>query len=204
MEKIAKDNEAIGHRVKSIEGKQCEFDDLLVAMQCELDDYKKTTDGELSDLREHLDYQENRACRKNLAGFPEGVKGKDTVAFIQEWLPKILDLEGEIFEVELVHRSLQQRPADSTRPCAIVIRLLCFSDMVKIIEAAQNKSSLQYGNTTTMIFRYVNSPVQKEKSFCATEKETQRKEHLLQTTASNRIWRGDGAPSQRHRLPKII
>lgn len=77
MEKIAKDNEAIGHRVKSIEGKQCEFDDSLAAMQRELDDYKKTT--------------------------------------------------------------LQQRQVDSARPRAIVIRLLRFSDTVKIIEAAGTK-----------------------------------------------------------------
>ncbi|KAM7378701.1 hypothetical protein PAMP_004306 [Pampus punctatissimus] len=33
MEKIAKDNEAIGLRVKSMEGKQCEFADSLAAMQ---------------------------------------------------------------------------------------------------------------------------------------------------------------------------
>lgn len=32
MEKIAKDNEAIKHWVKSNEGKQCEFDDALTAM----------------------------------------------------------------------------------------------------------------------------------------------------------------------------
>ena len=66
MEKIAKDNEIIGHRVKSIEGKQCEFDDSLAALQRDLYDYKKTTDRELSDLREQLDEQENQARRKNL------------------------------------------------------------------------------------------------------------------------------------------
>ena len=115
MEKIAKDNEAVEHRVKSIGGKQCEFDDSLAAMQCELDDYKQTTDGEMSDLKEQLDEQENRACRKNL----RLVERKDTVAFIQEWLPKMLDLEEEIIEVERAHRSLQQCPADGARPAPL-------------------------------------------------------------------------------------
>jgi len=126
MEKIARDSEVIGHRVKSIEGKQCEFDDSLAALQRELDDYKKTTDGELSDLRGQLDDQENRARRKNLrlAGFPEGVEGRDAVAFVQEWLPKMLDLDGETFEVERAHRSLLQRPANGARPRTIVIWLL--------------------------------------------------------------------------------
>lgn len=42
------------------------------------------------------------------------------------------------------------------------------------------------------IQRYVNSPVQEEKSFCATEKETQRKEHHFQTTASKHFLNGSG------------
>lgn len=178
MEKIVKDNEAIGHRVKSIEGKQCEFEDALAAMQCELDDYKKTTDGELSDLREQLDDQENRARRKNLrlVGFPEGVEGKDTVAFIREWLPKMLDLEGEIFEVERAHRSLLQRPTDGARPRAIVIRLLRFSDTVKITEAARNKSSLQYGNSAIMIFRDMSTALyKKRKAFAPLKKKLKEK-----------------------------
>lgn len=165
MEKIARHSEAIGHRVKSIEEKQCELDDSLAALQRELDDYKKTTDGELSDLWGQLDDQENRARRKNLrlVGFPEGVEGKDTVAFIQEWLPKILELEGETFEVERAHRSLLQRPMDGARPCAIVIRLLRFSDTVKITEAARNKSSLHYGNSTIMIFRDMSTALYKKR-----------------------------------------
>ncbi|KAM7365206.1 hypothetical protein PAMP_016152 [Pampus punctatissimus] len=103
MEKIAKDNEAIGIRVKSIEGKQCEFEDSLAAMQRELDDYKKATDSELKDLREQLDDQENRARRKNLrlVGFPGGVEGKDTVMFVQEWLQKMLDLGEFVFHTNL-------------------------------------------------------------------------------------------------------
>lgn len=69
---------------------------MLAAMQRKLDDCKKITDIE---LREPLDNQENRARRKNLrlVSFPEGVEGKDKVAFIQEWLPKILDFEGGFF-----------------------------------------------------------------------------------------------------------
>lgn len=178
MEKIVRDNEAIGHRVKGIEGKQGEFDDSLAALQRELDDYKKTTDSELCDLREQLDDQENRARRKNLRllGFPEGVEGKDTVAFIQEWLPKILDLEGETFEVERAHRSLQQRPADGARPRAIVIRLLRFSDTVKITEAARKKSSLQYGNSTIMIFRDMSTALyNKRKAFAPLKRKLKEK-----------------------------
>lgn len=73
-----------------------------------------------------------------LTGFPEGVEGKDTGAFIQEWLPKLLDFEGETFERDRAHRSILQRPADGATPRTIVIHLLHLSGTVKIIEAAQN------------------------------------------------------------------
>ena len=60
---------------------------------------KKTTDSKLSDLREQVNDQENQPRRKSLrlVGFL-GVEGKDTVAFIQEWLPKMLHLEGVILK----------------------------------------------------------------------------------------------------------
>ncbi len=165
MEKLVRENEAMGNRVKCVEGKQCEFADSLKALQHELDDYRKTTEGELNLLRDQLDDQENRAHRKNLrlVGFPERVEGKDAVAFIQEWLPKILDMDGETFEVERAHRSLLQRPADGARPRATVIWLLRFSDTVKIINAARDRGSLQYGNLTIMIFRDMSTALYKKR-----------------------------------------
>jgi len=89
------------------------------------------------------------------------VEGRDAVAFVQQWLPKMLDLDGESFEVERAHRFLLQRPADRRR--AIVIRLLRFSDTVKIIEAAQSKSLVQYGNSTIMIFRDMSTALYKKR-----------------------------------------
>ena len=85
------------------------------------------------------------------------------MTFIQQWLPKMLDLEGKTFEVERAHRSLLQRPTDGVRPCAIVIRLLRFSDTVKITKAARNKGSLQYGNSTIMIFRDMSTALYKKR-----------------------------------------
>jgi len=129
-------------------------------MQHELNDYKKTTDGELSDLREQLDDQENQARRKNLrlVGFPERVEGSDTVAFIQAWLAKMLDLEGETFEVTHAHRSLLQRPADVARPRAIVISLFRFSDTFKIYQGGpeQRFTTIRQLDHND-IQRYVNS-----------------------------------------------
>ncbi|KAJ8385460.1 hypothetical protein AAFF_G00189120 [Aldrovandia affinis] len=178
MEKILSDNEVFRNRIKCIEGKQSEFVDSLTAIQQEFDDYRKATEGELKEMRECLDDQENRARRQNLrlVGFPEGVEGKNAVAFIQEWLPKILGLEGETFEVERAHRSLQQRPADGARPRAIVIQLLRFSDTVKIVDAARNKGSLQFGNSTVMIFRDMSTALyQKRKAFIPLKRKLKEK-----------------------------
>ena len=102
------------------------------------------------------------------------------MAFIQEWLPKVLGLEGETFEVERAHRSLQQRPTDGARPRAIVIWLLRFSDTVRITEMARYKGSLKYSNSTIMIFRDMSTALyKKRKAFVPLKKKLKDKSITL-------------------------
>lgn len=78
--------------------------------------------------------------------------------------------------MERAHRSLQQCPADGSRPRTIVMRLLRFPEMVKIIEAARNKSSLQYGNLTIMIFRDMSTALyKKRKAFAPLKRKLKEK-----------------------------
>lgn len=63
--------------------------------------------------------------------------------------------------MERAHRSLLQQRVDGTRPRTIVIRLLRFSDTVKMIKAAW--SSLQYSNLTIMIFRDMSTALYKKR-----------------------------------------
>lgn len=73
----------LGHGCEHFNNK---FNNSSATMQLEFNNYKKATKEELRELKEQLDDQENRARRQNLrlVSFPEGVKGKSTVAFIQK------------------------------------------------------------------------------------------------------------------------
>lgn len=86
---------------------------------------------------------------KNLriAGFPEGVEGSDGIAFFRKMVT--LDLPGTP-EIERVHRMLWRKPPESGIPRAFVINFLHYT--VRILEAAQKKRELLYGNSKIMTF----------------------------------------------------
>lgn len=79
--------------------------------------------------------------RKNLrfSGFPEGIDRYDAIAFLHEWLTKILDKPGSRWELERAHLS-----PDQGRPRAFVIKLL--QDAVQILAASSKKGKLLRGN----------------------------------------------------------
>ena len=111
VETLLSENRALGKRVNVVEEEQASYAESLNILQQDFVDNKKKTQEEISGLKEHLDDLENRARRQNLRliGFPEGVEGKNTSAFLQEWLPKILDLEpGDTIEIERAHRFASQ------------------------------------------------------------------------------------------------
>ena len=174
VETLISDNRALGLRVKEIEGKQADHTESLDFLHNDLGDHKKKTEEEISDLKDKLDDLENRARRQNLrlVGFPEGVEGSNAITFLEEWLPKILGLEsGTPIEIERAHRTLQRRPDEGGRPRAMVIRLLRFTDVTRILDAARKKRSLLYGNSNIMIFRDMSTTLyRKRKTFAPLKK----------------------------------
>ena len=174
VETLLSENRALGKRVNVVEEEQASYAESLNILQQDFVDNKKKTQEEISGLKEHLDDLENRARRQNLRliGFPEGVEGKNTSAFLQEWLPKILELEpGETIEIERAHRSLQRSPGEGGRPRALGIRLLRFTDVTKLLDAARKKITLQYGNSDILIFRDMSTVFyRKRKAFLPIKK----------------------------------
>ncbi|KAL3063694.1 hypothetical protein OYC64_000096 [Pagothenia borchgrevinki] len=92
VETLLNENRALGCRVKEVEEKQANHTESLEFLHQDLADFKKQTEEEVSGLKEKLDDMENRARGQHLrlVGFPEGVEGNNVVAFLQEWLPKML------------------------------------------------------------------------------------------------------------------
>ncbi len=132
--------------------------------------------SKLRELKEQLNDQENRASRQNLrlVGFSEGVEGRNTVAFIQEWLPKILDLEGELLKlnVDTSHCNNAKQTAPDPVPmwsCSSTFQTLSRSSM-------QSGVSLQYGNSIIMIFRDMSTALyKKRKAFAPLKRKLKEK-----------------------------
>lgn len=103
-----------------------------------------------------MDYYKNVQRRSNLRlqGFPEAVEGRDVICFLQEWIPKILDLPppAHPLEIERAHRTLRRRLPGQVAPRAFVITILHYQNKVRILSAARAKGELKYGDARIMIF----------------------------------------------------
>ena len=113
----------------------------------------------LRQLRIQLDDQETRAHRLTLVSFPEGVDGK-----IQWHSQDTGFRRGNIWSGMCTQGTVTM-PSRWRQTPYNCDQVLGFSDTVKIINAAQNKSLLHYGNSTIIIFRDM-SIAQKEENLC--------------------------------------
>lgn len=93
IEKVEGGLQSNADRVAQLEQKCTELQSVTTLHQDHVELVEKHARAE-AQLRAQLDDQENCQRRKDLriAGFPEGVEGNDAVAFLEKWLPSILDL----------------------------------------------------------------------------------------------------------------
>uniref|UniRef100_H3AGZ2 L1 transposable element RRM domain-containing protein n=1 Tax=Latimeria chalumnae TaxID=7897 RepID=H3AGZ2_LATCH len=119
--------------------------------------------GKTEDLQNH-----SRRCNLRLVGLPEGVEGKDPIAFLEDWLLTFLNLPettGKL-EVEQAHRTFMPRPKDSERPCMLLFKLLWFHNKEIILRQARNAGPLRYKNKQIYFFPDMSADLyQKRKSF---------------------------------------
>lgn len=102
-------------KMVEVETKQKETEEAVTSLHKDVVDVKSAADDEIKLLKDKIDEIENQSRRQNLrlVGFPEGVESRNAVDFLKEWLPKILDQEDEMYEIERAHRTLQRRPAEN-------------------------------------------------------------------------------------------
>uniref|UniRef100_H3ADN0 L1 transposable element RRM domain-containing protein n=1 Tax=Latimeria chalumnae TaxID=7897 RepID=H3ADN0_LATCH len=121
-------------------------------------------------LQEKADDLENcsHQCNLRLVGLPEGEKGKDPVAFLEDWLPSFLNLpdqENKI-EIERAHQTFAPRSSDANKPCMILFKLLRFRDKELLLRQAQSLGSLTYKNKPSYLFPDMGAKLfEKRKSF---------------------------------------
>lgn len=107
VERISNELQSMNLRIVEVETKQKETEEAVTSLHKDVVDVKSAADDEIKLLKDKIDEIENQSRRQNLrlVGFPEGVESRNAVDFLKEWLPKILDQEDEMYEIERAHRN---------------------------------------------------------------------------------------------------
>uniref|UniRef100_A0A672HY36 L1 transposable element RRM domain-containing protein n=1 Tax=Salarias fasciatus TaxID=181472 RepID=A0A672HY36_SALFA len=120
-----------------------------------LEENPPATRDEVNALQQKLDDLKNRSRRNNLrfVGFPEGCEGTDTLAFICDAVPRLLNIDFQDgLEIDRAHRSFARQKPDGQPPRVIIARFLRFRDREQIVEAAQKLGKLSWDGHNIMIF----------------------------------------------------
>uniref|UniRef100_H3B7K6 L1 transposable element RRM domain-containing protein n=1 Tax=Latimeria chalumnae TaxID=7897 RepID=H3B7K6_LATCH len=126
--------------------------------------------GTIIKLQDKADDLENhsRRCNLHFVGLPEGEEGKDPVSFLENWLPKLLnlsDLDNNL-EIERAHRAFASKARTGDRPHMLIFNLLRYCDKDTVLRQAYNLGSLTYKNKSVYLFPDMSADLfQKRKSF---------------------------------------
>uniref|UniRef100_H2ZSP0 L1 transposable element RRM domain-containing protein n=1 Tax=Latimeria chalumnae TaxID=7897 RepID=H2ZSP0_LATCH len=123
-------------------------------------------DAKITSPVQKLDDQENRARRNNLRilGFPEQIEQGKPIQFLQEALPKILELEDGIqLELERAHRTLAPRPGTDQRPHPFIVKFLRYQTKEMIIRKAREKGPLNWEGNKILIFPDLSKELQEKR-----------------------------------------
>ncbi|KAI4881460.1 hypothetical protein NFI96_000609 [Prochilodus magdalenae] len=138
-------------RVEFLEGTERELRENAIANP-------PATKSELDTLREKIEDMENRSRRNNvrIVGIPEGHEAGNMIQFLDEVIPKVLNIEsaGTRPEIERAHRALAPRLAPGGRPRAILVRFLRSGDRDYILRTARTRErkELQWEGNRVLFF----------------------------------------------------
>uniref|UniRef100_H2ZWA1 L1 transposable element RRM domain-containing protein n=1 Tax=Latimeria chalumnae TaxID=7897 RepID=H2ZWA1_LATCH len=121
-----------------------------------------------------------RARRNNLhiLGFPEQIEQGKPIQFLQEALPKILELEDGIqLELEQAHHTLAPRPGADQRPRPFIVKFLRYQTKEMIIQKVREKGPLNWEGNKILIFPDLSKELQeKRRGFLEVKKQLRDRE----------------------------
>ncbi|XP_072412079.1 uncharacterized protein [Chiloscyllium punctatum] len=160
---LEKRTDEVEHRVTVVEADASSFKDEI-----------QTLKTQVPNLRDQVDDLENRGRRKNIRiiGLPEGKEGKQPAEFVEDWLPKFLDLETSMrgLKIERAHQIAGQRSGLGQRPRPFLEWFHHYRDKERVMEAfrLQRKGlkALIYKGSQIMFFQdFSVAVIQKRKSY---------------------------------------
>jgi len=133
------------------------------------DNIKDTRDrvGEMEKLITHLqtktDDLENRSRRSNIRiiNVPEQAEGRDTVGFLEKFIPEILGKDNFTSHVTLERAHRIGKKSDRPRP--IIAKFLNFRDKEKTLRLARSKGDLTYENKRISFYPDYSADLQRRR-----------------------------------------
>lgn len=111
---------------------------------------------QLQKVTGRLDSFENQSRRQNvrIVGLKEGTEGKSPVAFLEKWIPEVLNIQTDRIKLERAHRTgAPTRLAGREGPRAILVRLHDYTDKQKILQAARNRGPLNIEGSNVSFYQ---------------------------------------------------
>lgn len=145
------------------------FDGILTAIQNVRQDIadcaERVTEAETRISEEKLLDLETRSRRSNLrlVNLPEGAKGEDACAFLEDWLPDALELAPlrTKLTLERAHR-IGPRTQNRSSPRTIIMKFLNYKDKETVVRAAKTKRQVLYKNQPVRFYQDVAAGVHKK------------------------------------------
>nr|XP_033796409.1 uncharacterized protein LOC117358812 [Geotrypetes seraphini] len=105
-------------------------------------------------LKNQLIDLENRGKRKNIRvlGLAENLEGGDTVQFLENLLPKLLQLNSKWpLEIERAHRIPSKKPVNQNGPRPLIFKVLRYQQALEILKVAKANKNLNYKGSKLLL-----------------------------------------------------
>lgn len=159
----------VKERVKEAEERISGAEDEIVQLSARAN----SLESQVKKLTEKVDDMENRNRRNNLrlVGLPEKEEGSDACAFLEAWIPKILEMDSNTSVVlERAHRVGPQRNKDvrntrrdaSAPPRTLIMKFLNFKQKEQVLRLARSKGVISYKEHTLRFHPDVSAEVHRK------------------------------------------
>lgn len=161
IENVRKDITDCAERVTQAEMRISTTEDNVT----ELQDKVQSLEGKNKDLEEKaLDLEARSRCSNlRLVNLPEGAEGEDACAFLESWIPEVLQLAPlhTKLTMERAHR-IGPRTESNASSRMLIMKFLNYKDKETVVRAAKTKRQVLYKNHSVRFYQDMAAGVHKK------------------------------------------
>ena len=173
IENVKNDVNECTERVSEAEIRISTADDSIASLQASIQALEKKQN---KCLEEKVLDLEARSRRSNLrlVNLPKGAEGEDACAFLENWLPEVLNLAPlcTALIVERAHRVGVRSTSNTAAPRTLIMKFLNYKDKTTVIKAARAKRPILFKNHQVRLYEALTTGLhKKQKEFDAVKQQ---------------------------------